>query len=93
MTATITNATTSEVSCLTPMKIPFSEIHEPGAWVSNQTGHLIRIPEDAVKPDRTPLIDLVSKDPLMFSKISPNPYVSLTKARMLTCDLDLPVNF
>ncbi len=92
-TTTIKNASTSEVAGLTPMKVPFSEIHEPGAWVSNTTGHLLRIPEDGVKPDRTPVMDLVSDQPLMFSRVSVNPYISLTKARMLACDLDLPVNF
>lgn len=93
MPPTVKNASTSEVSGLTPMKIPFSEIHEPGAYVSNLTGHLVRIPEDAVKPDRTPLIDLVATEPLLFSRISVNPFISLTKARMLAADLDLPVNF
>ncbi len=93
MTATIKNATTSEVSGLTAMKVPFSEINEPGAYVSNMTGHLLRIPQDAVKPDRTPLIDLVASETQLFSRISVNPFISLTKARMLSCDLDLPVNF
>ena len=90
---TITNATTSEVSSLSGTRIPFSEIHTAGAYVSNATGHLVRIPEDAVKPDRTPLIDLVSNEPLLFSRVSQNPFISLTKARMLACDMDLPVNF
>ena len=93
MTTSIKNANTSEVSGLSAARIPFSEIHEPGAYVSNTTGHLVRIPEDAVKPDRTPLIDLVAAEPLLFSRISVNPFISLTKARMLACDLDLPVNF
>ncbi len=92
-TATIQNASTSEVAGLTPSRIPFSEIHEPGTYVSNTTGHLVRIPQDAVKPDRTPVIDLVAAEPLLFSKISVNPFISITKARMLACDLDLPVNF
>ena len=93
MTITIKNKSTSDVSTLTAMRIPFSEIQESGAYVSNATGHLVRIPEDAVKPDRTPLIDIVANEPLVFSKISDNPFISLTKARLLSCDLDLPVNF
>ncbi len=93
MTTTVKNKSTSDVSVLTAMKIPFSEIQDPGSYVSNQTGHLVRIPEDAVKADRTPVIDLVANEPLMFSKISDNPFISLTKARLLACDLDLPVNF
>ena len=84
---------TSEVATLTPMRVPFSEIHDPGAYVSNRTGHLLRIPEDAVKPSRTPVIDLVANEPLLFTKISDNPFIAINKARMLSCDLDLPVQF
>ncbi len=90
---TVTNASTSDVSTLSATRVPFSEIHEPGAYVSNTTGHLVRIPQDAVKPERTPVIDLVANEPLLFSRISSNPFISLTKARMLACDLDLPVSF
>jgi hypothetical protein len=79
---------TSEVATLTPMRVPFCEIHEPGAY-----GHLVRIPEDAVKPARTPVIDLVANQPLVFTKISDNPFLAINKARMLACDLDLPVQF
>lgn len=93
MATTLQETSTSEVSALTLMRVPFSEIREPGAYVSNLTGHLVRIPEDAVKPNRTPVIDLVSAEPLLFSKISDNPYISITKARMLACDFDLPVQF
>ncbi len=89
----VTNVNTSDVSALTAMRIPFSDIHEPGAYVSNTTGHMVRIPADAVKTERTPVIDLVAAEPMLFSKISVNPFISLTKARMLACDLDLPVNF
>jgi hypothetical protein len=68
---------TSEVATLTPMRVPFCEI----------------IPEDAVKPARTPVIDLVANQPLVFTKISDNPFLAINKARMLACDLDLPVQF
>ena len=93
MPATTQETSTSQVSTLTPMRVPFSEIHEPGAYVSNQTGHLIRIPEDAVNPGRTPVIDFVANEPLLFTKISDNPFIALTKARMLSCDMDLSVQF
>ncbi|MHC5115298.1 MAG: hypothetical protein ACYTGP_12820, partial [Planctomycetota bacterium] len=73
--------------------VPFFEIQEPGVYVSNCTGHLIRVPEDALKMDRSPVIDLVASEPQLFSKLSDNPFISLTKARLMAADLDLPVNF
>lgn len=93
MSVVTQETSTSEVATLTPMRVPFCEIHEPGAYVSNLTGHLVRIPEDAVKSARTPVIDLVAREPLVFTKISDNPFISINKARMLACDLDLPVQF
>jgi len=84
---------TSEANPFTSSQVPFCEIHEIGTYVSQQTGHLVRIPEDAVKPDRSPVIDLVAAEPQLFGKVSSNPFISLTKARILAADLDLPVNF
>lgn len=86
-------AATNEAAQFTDMRLPFTKINEAGAYVSQTTGHLLRIPDDAVKVDRSPLIDLVADEPQVFGKISDDPFVSLTKARMLACDLDLPVRF
>ncbi len=73
--------------------IPFEDINEPGCYLSHLTGFLIRVPEDGVKPGRSPLIEIRSREPLVVTKLSDDPYVTLTKARMLAADLDLPVNF
>ncbi len=74
-------------------RIPFESINEPGAYLSNWTGHLLRVPEDGVKMGRSPLIEIRGKEPFFVTKLSDDPYITLTKARMLAADLDLPVNF
>ena len=71
----------------------FDQISEPGAYVFHNTGHLVRIPEDALQLGRSPVIDLVANEPMVLTKISDNPYIPLTKERILACDSDLPVNF
>ena len=58
-----------------------------------QTGTLLRIPPDALIPGRSPAIDVVSKDQWFVAKISSDPYITLSKARAVAADLDLPVNF
>jgi len=73
--------------------IPFEEVEEAGAFLSHWTGHLIRIPEDALKPGRSPIIDIRGIEPMMVTKLSDNPYITLTKARLIAADLDLEVNF
>lgn len=74
-------------------QIPFGAISEPGCYISNLTGRLIRIPEDALKVGRSPVIEVVSRSPMMVTRISTDPYLSLTKARMLASDCDVMVNF
>lgn len=71
----------------------FDQVQSPGAYVFHNTGHLVRVPEDALTLGRSPLVDIVANEPMLVSKISDNPYLPITKARILACDADLPVNF
>lgn len=72
---------------------PFEAINEPGTYVCNWSGHLLRVPPDAVAPGRSPKLNLVGQEPLMVTKISDNPYISRTKARLLASNFDVNVNF
>ena len=74
-------------------QIPFEAINEPGCYVCNWSGHLLRIPEDGVKPGRSPLVNISGTEALFVTKISGNPYIPLSKARMLAADCDVVVNF
>ncbi|MEE9165178.1 MAG: hypothetical protein V3U15_02835 [Nitrospinota bacterium] len=74
-------------------KYPFSEVNEPGTYVANWSGHLMRFSEDSLKPGRSPLMDMVAKEPLYVTKISENPYVAIEKARQIAADFDCNVNF
>jgi hypothetical protein len=74
-------------------KLPFEAINEPGCYLSNWTGHLLRVPEDGLKAGRSPVIDIRGKEPMFVTKLSDDPFVTLTKARLIASDLDLPVNF
>ncbi len=73
--------------------VPFDHINEPGCYICNWSGHLLRIPEDAIAPGRSPLINMVGKDRLFVTKISDNPFIPVTKARLLAADWDISVNF
>ncbi len=74
-------------------QIPFESISEPGCYVCNWSGHLLRVPEDAVKPGRSPLVNIRGLETLFVTKINNDPYIPLTKARMLAADCDAVVNF
>ena len=87
--------TTTNYDNNTPVwtKVPFDAINEPGCYICNWSGHLLRVPEDGVAPGRSPLINVIGTDPLYVTKISDNPYIPLTKARMVACNYDINVNF
>ncbi len=73
--------------------MPFECINEPGAYVCNWSGHLIRVPEDAITPGRSPLVNICGPSQLFVTKISCNPYIPLTKARLVASNFDACVNF
>jgi hypothetical protein len=74
-------------------QLPFEALYEPGCYLSNWSGHLIRLPKDGVKEGRSPVIEILGKEPMFVTMLSNDPFLSITKARMLAADLDLPVNF
>ena len=73
--------------------VPFESICQPGCYICNWSGHLLRVPEDGVAPGRSPLINIVGSDQLFVTKISDNPYCTITKAKMVASNLDCAVNF
>ena len=90
---TTTGTSTQESTGCKGIQIPFESIDHPGCYVCNWSGHLLRVPEDGVAPGRSPLINIVGQQQLFVTKISDNPYITVTKARMLACNCDLAVSF
>ena len=81
--------TSGQVGCT----IAFDQICEPGAYVCKWNGHLLRVPPDGVTAGRSPLLNIVGPDQLYVTKISDNPYVTVTKARLICSNFDINVNF
>jgi hypothetical protein len=73
--------------------VEFYNISEPGTYVCNWSGHLLRVPEDGVTPGRSPMIDMIGTEPLWVTKISDDPYITRTKARIVASNYDVYVNF
>ena len=73
--------------------IPFDQIDQPGAYVCNWSGHLLRVPEDGVTAGRSPMLNIVGTESLFVTMISPDPFVAITKARLLASNSDVNVNF
>ena len=94
----MSNQTVHQMSAQTTVSCPattvaFESINQPGAYVCNWSGHLLRVPEDGVIAGRSPLVNIIGQEPLFVTKISENPYITLTKARLLASNYDIAVNF
>ena len=74
-------------------RIPFDNINDPGCYICEWTGHLMRVPPDGVAPGRSPLLNMVGRDTLFVTKISNDPYIPVTKARLLAANYDMAVSF
>ena len=82
-----------EFSGATRVTGPFGAISEPGAFVNNADGTLFRVPPDALAQGRSPLISITSRNEVIVTRISDDPWIGVSKARQLAADFDLPVNF
>ncbi len=95
MTTTHAQKTTGEwqSSCCPGTQIPFDSLNDCGCYVCNWSGHLMRVPPDGIAPGRSPLINICGIEPLFVTKICNDPYVPVTKARLLAANYDVAVNF
>ena len=71
----------------------FENINEPGTYICQWNGHLLRVPEDGIAVGRSPMVNIVGPEPLYCTKINENPWIPVSKARMLAANFDLNVNF
>ena len=74
-------------------QVPVQCLTEMGAYVCNWDGLLIRLPTNADWPNASPFFNIVSSEPLFLTKISEDPYVSISQARLAAANLDVAVNF
>jgi hypothetical protein len=73
--------------------LPFEQIQDPGTYICNWSGHLLRVPPDGVASGRSPLLNIIGNNTLFVTKISDDPFVTVTKARLLASNFDIQVNF
>ncbi|MBN2448498.1 MAG: hypothetical protein JXO22_17355 [Phycisphaerae bacterium] len=73
--------------------IPFDAIDDAGAYICNWTGHLLRVPEDGITRGHAPLINIIGTEPLTVTKISDNPFITISKAKAAATSYHLTPNF
>jgi len=71
--------------------IPFDSIRSPGTYICNWSGHLLRVPRNALMPNA--VVNIVGPEPLFVTKISDDAACPLSRAREVASELNLDVNF
>jgi hypothetical protein len=74
-------------------QMTWEQIDDPGAYVELGTGDLYRIPQEALVRGSSPVICKESSGASRFVKISPNPFVTLLKAREVCANHNIEPNF
>jgi len=78
---------------VTAVSIPFDTIREPGTYVCNWNGFLLRVPVGVPGPGQGRALNLVGSEPLLVTKISDDPQLPVVQARALAKALSLKISF
>lgn len=75
------------------LEVSWPDINEPGAYVELGTGHLYRIPDEALLPGASPLVHQESNGASRLMRVSRNPFVTSLEARMICAEHNIVPNF
>ncbi|HKB14592.1 MAG TPA: hypothetical protein VKF62_00925 [Planctomycetota bacterium] len=77
----------------TPTRIDFNAIGEPGTYVFEDTGTLVRVGPEALLQGHSPMLTMVNKQGVPCVRIWPDDTIPIEKARHVAANLGLPVAF
>ena len=72
---------------------PLGDVTEPGAYVCRESGDLVRIAPTGVGSDPSELNERQKADPVYVVRIHSDPFVVISRARVLAANLDLEFSF
>ncbi len=72
---------------------PLGDVKEPGAYVCRESGDLLRIAPTGVASDSSELLERQETEPVYVVRIHPDPFVAISRARVLAANLDLEISF
>ena len=72
---------------------PLGDVTEPGAYVCRESGDLIRIAPTGVASDFSELIERQETEPVYVVRIDTDPFVAISRARVLAANLDVEIGF
>ena len=71
----------------------FDQIRTPGCYVERRSGALLRIPPDALTSEGGPSLEILGNARWSMTKISDDPFIPRTRARLIAANMDLWTDF
>jgi hypothetical protein len=71
----------------------WENIKQPGAYIERETGHLYRVPPEALLRGSSPVIAKLCSNPSTFVKLSDDSNTIVSKLRTIAADADVKPNF
>jgi len=75
------------------LTVPLHALDEPGTYICNWNGHLLRIPEAELDASRFAAIRRADSQPWTVTRLSADPHISRFEARALANSLGLSTSF
>lgn len=82
-----------EPSAKIGVRMLFDQIRQPGCYICEWSGHLVRVSEGAAARGSAVLPSVTGSDPLFVTMISDEPDLSLDEAKSIARRLELSINF
>ena len=75
-------------------RVLLQDILEPGAYVCHWNGDLLRVLENELPLDELPNVPETTEDQVLeTTKVSDDPFIPISQARMAASNFDIAVNF
>ena len=69
------------------------EVTEPGAYISKGTGDLVRIVQRGAFLEGKELLNRHDDEPVYVARISNDPFIPISQARLAAANSDITINF
>lgn len=73
--------------------IRLAAVDEPGTYICNWSGHVLRVTEADVESNRFASVPHAAIEPHLVTRISPDPHISRLAAKTLASSFGLATNF
>jgi hypothetical protein len=92
-TTSVSSAVRESVGGHKHLTVSFNQIEDPGVYYNHTTGWLYRIPDEGLNPGHSPLMNVLSNEENLLTKISSDPWMPINKAREICSNMDFFINF